>query len=77
MENEKRQGTLFFNRKQKTWEKNMNNRGKNTKKTGRKKTENNKKYRNETRQDFSESRFPREEITSRFWEMLKTKTRSS
>ena len=67
---------IIFQQKTRNREKTGKNRGKNTKKQG-KKTENNEKYRNKTRQDFSESRFLRDKISMRFQEMLKTKTRSS
>ena len=46
------------------------------KKQKQKKPENYKKYRNEAIQDFGETRFPRDEISTRFREMLKTETRT-
>ena len=77
--NEKRDGDKKHNfstenkKKRKNWEKH--------KKKHTKKTEIYKKYRNEKRQDFGKTRFLRDKISTRFWEMLKTerrtKTRSS
>ena len=80
MENETRRKTPFFNKKTRKTRKNRNNKGKNTKKQEKKcfkkNLENYKKYRNETRQDFGETRFPRDKILNRFREMLKTETRT-